>query len=253
VCSTTFLASRPARPRRPGRHQGAAADLPGLDLAAQGNATALLKVLVDPPASGLPAGGHGRPHGVPRAARRRRVGGPALLDNQGVATGSWGAAKFATSSSPGSGDQAEQFKLRTSHASALLPSVIGPVRLGSHGSPELSNNGGYLGKRRWRWPAPKISPIPVSVLPARGRVAPTRDPTRVRTRPISGSTRTPNSQRRSRMDRNMTRGYPTSHRHTPSPLSGVAQRALRALRRRAGAGDGNRLGGRWQHWVPTPG
>ncbi len=32
---------RPARPRRPGRHPGAAADLPGLDLAAQGNATAL--------------------------------------------------------------------------------------------------------------------------------------------------------------------------------------------------------------------
>ncbi len=89
-----------------------------------------------------------------------------------------------------SGAEAEQSTLRTSHASALLPSVIGPTRLGNHGSPELSNNGGYLGKRRWRWPAPKISPIPVSVLPARGRVAPTRDPTRVRTRPISGSTRT---------------------------------------------------------------
>ena len=32
---------RPARPRRPGRHPGAAADLPGLDRTAQGNATAL--------------------------------------------------------------------------------------------------------------------------------------------------------------------------------------------------------------------
>jgi len=84
--------------------------------------------------------------------------------------------------------------------------------------PELSNNGGYLGERRWRWPAPKISPTPVSVLPARGRVAPTRDPTRVRTLPISGSTRTPNSQRRSRMDRNMTRGYPTSPPSHPVAL-----------------------------------
>jgi len=173
----------------------------------------------------LPAGcrGRDRPHGVPPAARRDRQTGSA--GNQGVATGSWGAAKSATTSIAGSGDQAEQSKLRNSPASAFMPSGIGPTRFGTQRARAPSNSGGYLGERRWRWPAPKISPTPVNVLPARGRVAPTRDPTRVRTLPISGSSKTPNSQRRSRMDRNMTRGYPTSHPphpgHTPSATSAM--------------------------------
>ena len=81
--------------------------------------------------------------------------------------------------------------------------------------PDQSNSGGYLGDRRRRRPARRVWPTPVRGLPARGRVDSTRDPTRVRTLPTSGSTRTANSQRRSRMDRNMTRGYPTSYPSHP--------------------------------------
>jgi len=122
--------------------------------------------------------------------------------------------------------------------------------------PAVSNSGGYLGERRWRWPAPKVWPIPVSVLPARGRVAPTRDPTRVRTLPISGSTRTPNSQRRSRMDRNMTRDYPTSHPphpgHTPTASAMPApQSPSIAAPPSRGRGRQTSDGGR-QRRAPTP-
>jgi len=220
---------RPARRADRAGTLGAAADLPGLDLAAQGNATRCQGPAR--PAGQRPAGG-----GTRSAARCPARSSPppcrqtGSAEQPGVATGSWGAAKSATTLDRG---------IRRSKPSNLSSGTHGPAPSCQQasdlpaldlGDPDLSNSGGYLGERRWRWPAPKISPIPVSVLPARGRVAPTRDPTRVRTLPISGSTRTPNSQRRSRMDRNMTRGYPTSHpSHPIAPPSGGRRRQTAAV------------------------
>jgi len=79
---------------------------------------------------------------------------------------------------------------------------------------------GHHRRRTGRRPARRVWPTPVRVLPVRGRVDSTRDPTQVRTLPISGSTKTANSHRRSRMDRSMTCGYPTSyppHPFAPEP------------------------------------
>jgi hypothetical protein len=82
---------RPARPRRPGGTRERLRVLPGLDLAGHGSSTALSKYCSTRRPAACRWGGHDRRHGVPRAGRRRRVGRPALLNNQGVATGSWGA------------------------------------------------------------------------------------------------------------------------------------------------------------------
>ncbi len=79
--STTLLGSLLARAET-GPTPGAAADLPGLDLAAQDNVTALSKVLLPRrPAASRPGNAIGRT--VAREQLGRRVGRPALLNNQG--------------------------------------------------------------------------------------------------------------------------------------------------------------------------
>ena len=149
-------------------------------------------------------------------------GRPALLNNQGVATGSWGAAQSPTTSIAESGVEAEQSKFRSSRASAVR---IGPTRLGTQGGPNsaiaaatsasAAGAGLPVGSGRYRsafyrpaagWPGP-------ATRPGSGPG------------PTSGSTRTANSQRRSRMDRNLTRGYPApppvTPGHTPSATSAM--------------------------------
>ncbi len=118
---------RPARPRRPGRHPGAAADLPGLDLAAQGNATALSRYYsTRQPAACL------RGTRSPAQCLARSSPPPCGQTGSGEQPGGsnrhWGAAEFPTTSVAGSEDQAEQSKLRNSRASAFMPSGIGPTR-----------------------------------------------------------------------------------------------------------------------------
>jgi len=201
---------------------GAAADLPGLDLAAQGNATALSRSCSTHRPAACRRGTRSAARCPASSSPCRQTG---AAEQPGGSNRQLGRSKVR--------DNIERGIRRSSRAIQAPELTRQRLVAISHRTypawqpegPELSNNGGYLGERRWRWPAPKISPTPVSVLPTRGRVAPTRHPTRVRTRPISGSTRTPNSHRRSRMDRNMTRGYPTSDPphpgHTPSATSAM--------------------------------
>ncbi len=134
TCSTPLPGGLLARADRAGTLGAAAVGPARAGPGRPGQRRGAIKVLLDPPASGLPAGGRDRPLGVPRAARRRRVGRPALLNNQGVATGSWGAASPRQHRpTAGPGDEAEQSKLRSSRASAFLPSGIAPTGLAPRG------------------------------------------------------------------------------------------------------------------------
>ncbi len=227
TCSTTLAGACSPAPTGPAPRERLA-DLSGLDLAAQGSATALTTGPVRP-AGQRPAGG-----GTRSAARCPASSLPppcrwtGAAEQPGVATGSWGAAKSPDNIDRGIGRSCRAIQAPRRTRQRLLAVRHQTYPAWHPEGPAVSNSGGYLGERRWRWPAPKISPTPVSVLPARGRVVSTRDPTRVRTRPISGSTRTPNSHRRSRMDRNMSGGYPTSHPSHPSPPEPAGLRVLRS-------------------------
>jgi len=228
----------PARagPGRPGQRHGA------------------VKVLLDPPASGLPAGGRDRPHGVPRAARRCRQTGSA--EQPGGSNRQLGRSKVPDNMDRGTGRSSRPIQAPKLTRQRLLAIRHRPYPAWHPGGPRTQQ------QRRLPRRAPPAPACPKGLADTGQGSTGTR-PGGLDPRPDPGQEPADQRQHQDREqpptkshgqehDPRLPDQPPVTPGHTPSATSAVPDPASPSIDAPPSRATANCFSGRGQHRVPTP-